>query len=105
MWRTEFEKFLDQKRTPVFTVISVLLTVIVWVLIVMLVLWRPRDWGGPIQGLATVLVVVVGTLLNGFAGALASSRGEHRGGQIAGGGVVLWFVTLGVMAWLAVPNK
>ena len=88
-------RFLQQERFPLFTVISLLLTLFVWELIMTLGLSEFDLVRLP----GTVMLLGVGAPLNGLAGFLASSREEHGGLEVAVGGIMLWLVTAGVLDW------
>jgi hypothetical protein len=88
------DRFLRQERTPVFTVISLLLTLLVWLLILLLGYQENGLVGTPV----TVILLVGGVPLNGLVGIIASMRDEHRGLEVAVAGVGLWFVTVGALA-------
>jgi hypothetical protein len=86
------EKFLHQERAPVFTVLSLLLTLTVSVLLVTFAFSSDGFW----RVAWTVVVIVPATLLNAAAGIVASLRGEHRGVDTAACGVALWFLMIAV---------
>jgi hypothetical protein len=94
--RSFLEGFLKQERTPLYTVVSFLMTVIVWAAITLDCLTGPRDWGGLAQAFLLVLALVIGTLINIVLGAIAFSRGEYCGGRLSAIGIALWFVTVAV---------
>jgi hypothetical protein len=89
-----FEKFLRQQRAPVGTVISFGLTIVVSILL----LTFGADRYCLVRIPATVLVLAAGVVLNGLLGLIALSRDEHRGLEVAVGGIMLWFVTVSVLA-------
>ena len=97
------DNFLEQETTPVFTAIAVGATVLGWVLIVINLLHKARDWGGLAEGFALLFILVVGSLFNAVIGAIASSRGEYCGGRVAALGIVVWFLTVGVLYWGRAP--
>lgn len=99
MYGLIFQKILEQERNPVFTAISVLTTFLVWIAVIVLTLHDLNGFAALVQFPLTVIVLLIGFVINGVAGLIASSRGEYLGGQIASLGIILWFVTLcGLMA-------
>jgi hypothetical protein len=90
------DRFLWQERTPVYTAVSILTTVIVWAIITMDCLTKPRDWGGLAQAFSLVFALVAGSLINIVLGVKAFSRGEYCGGRISAVGIALWFMTVAV---------
>jgi hypothetical protein len=96
------EKFLDQKRAPVCTMISLVLDVAVWCSLLLVRIVRDDSIvSGPAKFAATVMLLLVGGLLNGAVGFVASQRGEYGGAAVAGYGVLVWLVTVGVSWGLA----
>lgn len=89
-----FEKFVRQPRTPVMTVVSLLLTATVSLLLLALA----SDGYALLAIPGTALILAAGVVLNGVVGVIASSRDEHRGLEVAVGGMVLWFVIATVFA-------
>jgi hypothetical protein len=94
--RSALDRFLEQERTPVYTAVSILSTVVVWAIITMDCLTKPRDWGGLAQTFLLVFALVVGSLINIVLGVKAFSRGEYCGGRISAVGIALWFLTVAV---------
>ena len=87
-------RFLDQRRDPWFTVLSVLTTVVVWTAILLLpYTGHTRGRGWHLAYILSWLAVPVGLVVNAIAGAMAHDRGEYRGGRIAAIGIALWAVT------------
>src|SRR5437660_12049701 len=81
--RSSLDKFLEQKKTPVFTAMSVVRTVIVWMIVVMDLLYTARDWGGLAQLFLLMSVLTVGSIINSAFGGTASFGGEYCGSRIA----------------------
>jgi hypothetical protein len=98
------DNFLEQETTPVFIAIAVAATVLGWVIIVMNLLHKARDWGGLAQMFVLLFTLVGGSLFNAVIGAIASSRGEYCGGRVAALGIALWFLTVGVLYWVRAPG-
>jgi hypothetical protein len=90
------DRFFEQERTPVYTAVSILTTVLVWAIITMDCLTKPRDWGGLAQALLLVFALVMGSLINIVLGVKAFSRGEYCGGRISAVGIALWFLTVAI---------
>lgn len=89
-----FDKFVKQPRTPIMTVVSLVLTATVSVLLLVLA-------SDPFALLAipgTAFVLAAGVLLNGVVGITASCRDEDQGLEVAVGGIVLWFVIVVILA-------
>ena len=101
--RRLLDNFLEQERTPVFTAIAAGTTVLAWVIIVMNLLHKARDWGGLAQGFLLLFILVAGSLFNAIIGAIAASRGEYCGGRVAALGIAFWFLTVGVLYWARAP--
>ncbi len=95
------EKFLDQKRAPVCTMISLVLDVAVCCSLLLVRFHHYDGWGGLVAVPATLLLLVGGSLLNGAVGFVASRRGEYGGAAVAGYGVAVWFLTVAVTWGLA----
>lgn len=89
-------RLLEQERTPVYTAVSILTTVLVWAIIMMDCLTKPRDWGGLAQAFLLAFALVVGSLINIVLGVKAFSRGEYCGGRISAVGIALWFLTVAI---------
>jgi hypothetical protein len=93
-------KLLHQARFPLWTVISVLITVLVETVIVTMAnpvvdQSAPLGWVAPFGAvLITDLMVVLGFLINLVAGCVAIKRKEFWGGRIAVLGVVVWIATV-----------
>lgn len=90
-----FERLLNQARVPVFTVISLLTTIIVEVMILLAAASLPNAGFGAIGiVLITGLIVVVGLIVNSAAGCLAHKYREVWGGRIAAFGTAAWVTTI-----------
>jgi hypothetical protein len=90
-----FERILNQERTPVWTVISLLTTVLVEAAIILIVLTAQTDaWGRLGACILIGLAGAVGFLVNCIAGSKAAKRGEYLGGRIATVGIAIWVVTV-----------
>lgn len=87
-------RWLEQEKTPICTVASILATVVVWVIITLDLLTKPEGWGGLAQLFALVFLLVLGSLINFTLGCIAHTRGEYGGGRIAVLGTMLWFLTV-----------
>jgi hypothetical protein len=85
-------KFVHQERFPVFTTISLLLTIVVEMLIVYVA--RERNMGFAEIARIPILIglMVFGAVLNSMAGAAADSRQEHRV-AIEPAAIIVWFAT------------
>jgi hypothetical protein len=92
--RSILDKFLEQEKTPVFTVVSLLITILVWGVVFIDLLHKPRDWGGIAQLFILIFVLLLGIAINSVVGGIAAYRGEYCGGRIAAVGVALWFLTI-----------
>ena len=85
-----------ERRTPVFTGISLLITTVVWILLLTLALGENMELAR-LPG--TVLLLAIGGLLNGVVGIVAGMREERRGLELAVGGIILWIVTAAILPW------
>jgi hypothetical protein len=97
-------RFLEQKRAPIFTGVSLLTMVLVLPLVIVLLVQKPEAWGELAQLAALVLLMIIGMLIDGIVGSIAHARREYCGGWIAALGVVVWVLTLVIvttlrMAW------
>jgi hypothetical protein len=92
--RSTLDKFLEQEKAPIFTAVSLLTTVVVWVVVIADILYKPHDPVGPLARFyILILLLLVGLLINAVVGGIAASRGEYCGGRIAAVGIALWLVT------------
>ena len=96
--RSFLDRFLEQERTPVYTSLSMLTTVIVWVIITLDCLTNSHGWGVLVQIFLLLVVLAVGSPLNIVFGLLATSRGEYCGGRVSAIGIALWLLTLAVFS-------
>lgn len=72
------DRFLEQKRTPVFTALSLLTTVQVWVAVIAVSLNTPRDPVGPLaQFYILIFVLLLGLVINTVLGSIAAYRDEY----------------------------
>jgi hypothetical protein len=96
------EKLVKQKRLPVYTVTSILVTVLVE--FEMMSGSRPaRDSRYPVPEMVgnlmfKLLAVFFGFIVNIVAGRVAHKRGEFWGGRIAAVGIAVWLVTLATLS-------
>jgi hypothetical protein len=96
--RSIFDKFLEHQKGPVFTMLLLVTIVAVWAAIIADLLHTPENWGGLAQFVALIDAPMLGLMVSGVFGAIATVRGEYRGGEIAligmGSGIVLWLSTI-----------
>lgn len=88
-----FKRILEQERTPLFTAISLLATVLMLAVIIVAPFLKYRDWGGIVALALPWLALQAGLIVNGIAGLVAHVRGEYWGGRIAAIGMVLLLIT------------
>jgi hypothetical protein len=92
--RGGFDRFLEQERTPVCTVATLLTTAAGWVILILDLLHGPRDWGALAQVFVIGFVLVVGSLMNAVLGGIGWRRGEYGCGTLAMCGIGVWFATV-----------
>jgi hypothetical protein len=93
-----FKRFLEQKKSPTFTVLSLLTTTFIWLALSALLLLDPEDgWGRAAQFWISITMLCLGVLINGSLGAIANGRGEFCGGRVAALGIALWLLTAFVL--------
>jgi hypothetical protein len=97
---TSLDRFLEQERTPVCTAASILTTVLVWAIVMLDCLTRPRDWSGLAQFFLLVVSLTVGSLINISLGLIGLSRHEYRSGHVSLVGIAMWLLTIAAL-WLA----
>jgi hypothetical protein len=93
-------KFLHQERFPLFTVLSILTTLLIWAAVIKIIesaaAPAPESGFPLLRGVGVVLTVIAmvalgvyGIVLNGIWGILAHFRREYCGGRIAAAGIAL----------------
>jgi hypothetical protein len=92
------KNFLEQEKIPKFTILSLLTTMVVWLVLVHFLLMDPGDgWGASAQFWISIYVVCGGGLINGSLGGAAHDRREYCGGRVAALGITLWVLTAVVL--------
>jgi hypothetical protein len=95
-----FKRILEQERTPLFTAISLLATVLMLAVIIVAPFLKYRDWGGIAAFALPWFALQAGFVVNCIAGVVAHVRGEYWGGRIAAIGMaLLLFTELGFLAF------
>jgi riboflavin transporter FmnP len=87
------KRIFEQERTPVFTAISFLTTVLALAVIIVMPFLKYRDWGGIVALVFPWLALQAGLIVNCIAGVAAHARGEYLGGRIAAIGAALLLIT------------
>jgi hypothetical protein len=88
------EKTLSQRRAPVFTVTSLVVTLLVEAVVVAECSHPGDEWAKMGTGIITLFAMSVGAFVNVIVGVVAFARRENWGFLIAVTGIALWVVTV-----------
>jgi hypothetical protein len=90
-------RILNQEQDPIFTAISVLTTLCIWIAIIATPFLFRGGWAALSSFATSLLLLFIGLVVNYTCGQIAFHRREFWGARIALFGVALWLLTILIM--------